>query len=349
MKRKLSLIIALVLLTAFALTSCARYEPNTVLYVYNWGEYIDPTVNEQFEREYGIKVVYDEYDNNESMYATLKNNAAQYDVVFPSDYMVARLIAEDMLEPINFENVPNYSLIMDKFKGLDYDPECKYSVAYTWGVIGLLYNTKYVNDTPDSWSDLWDDDYAGKVLMYNNSRDSIGLSLIKNGYSVNTEDKSQLEQSAHDVLELKRNCQAFVSDEIFNLMESGSAYMTPAYGGDALAMIEENPDLDYVIPNEGTNMYIDAMCIVKGSKNKEAAEKYINFMCRTDIAELNRAETCYSTPHQEVFDQLESEIKDELLAYPPDEILDKTQVYSHLSQQSLDYYTKLWLKIKNSL
>ena len=283
------------------------------------------------------------------MYATLKNNAAQYDVIFPSDYMVARLISEDMLEPLNFDNIPNYSLIMDNFKGLAYDAECKYSVPYTWGVIGLLYNTKYITDTPDSWSALWDARYAGKVLMYNNYRDSIGISLIKNGFSVNTENVEELDIAAQQVLELKRNCQAFVSDEIFNLMESGSAYMTPAYGGDALAMIEENPDLDYVIPNEGTNMYVDAMCIVKGSRNKDAAEKYINFMCRPEIAELNRAETCYSTPHQTVYDELEEDIKGELLAYPPQDILDNTQVYSHLSQSTLDYYTKLWLRIKNSL
>lgn len=347
MKKVLTIIIISVLL--FSLCSCSQAEPNTVLYVYNWGEYIDPTVNDLFEQEFGIKVIYDEYDNNESMYATLKNNAAQYDIVFPSDYMVARLISEDMLEPLNLENIPNYSLIMDNFKGLPYDVNCQYSVPYTWGVIGLLYNTEYVDQTPESWSDLWDSRYAGKVLMYNNSRDSIGIALIKNGFSVNTEDTEQLELAAQQVLELKRNCQAFVSDEIFNLMESGSAYMTPAYGGDALAMMEENPDLDYVIPKEGTNMYVDAMCIVKGSRNKEAAEKYINFMCRPEIAELNRAETCYSTPHQTVYDELEEDVKSELLAYPPQDVLDKTQVYNHLSKSTLDLYTKLWLKIKNSL
>lgn len=345
--KKFSFAMVLVLLLSLTLSSCTSVEERQVLYVYNWGEYIDPTVNEMFEKEYGIKVVYDEYDNNESMYATLKNNAAEYDVLFPSDYMVSRLITEDMLEPINFDNIPNAKNIMSRFVGLEYDEENCYSVPYTWGIIGILYNTEYV-EKPESWSDLWDEKYSGKVLMYNNSRDAIGISLIKNGYSVNTENREELEKAASDVELLKENLQAFVSDEIFNLMESESAYMTPAYGGDALAMIEENENLSYAIPKEGTNMFVDAMCIVKGTKHKEAAEKYINFMCREDIAELNRAETCYSTPHQLVYDNMPSEIRDELLAYPTDDILDKTQVYRHLSKETLDLYSKLWMRIKNA-
>lgn len=345
--KKISLIVILVLLFSVLSCSCSKSQNGQVLYVFNWGEYIDPTVNDLFEKETGIKVIYNEYDNNESMYATLKNNAAEYDIIFPSDYMVSRLIEEDMVEPLNFDNIPNAKRIMSRFIGLDYDPQSAYSVPYTWGVIGILYNKNYV-EKPQSWSDLWDERYSGKVLMYNNSRDAIGISLIKNGYSVNTVDAQQLTQAAADVEKLKGNLQAFVSDEIFNLMESESAYITPAYGGDALAMIEENENLAYSIPEEGTNMFVDAMCVVKGSKNKANAEKYIDFLCREDIAELNRAETCYSTPHQDVYDNMESEIRDELLAYPTDDILDKTQVYSNLPKDTLDLYSKLWMKIKNA-
>ncbi len=345
---KKSFLTAFLLIFALILSSCKSYKPNEVLYVYNWGEYIDSSVNERFEEEYGIKVIYDEYDNNESMYATLKNGAAKYDIVFPSDYMVARLIREDMVEPLNFENIPNYKHIMNRFKGLDYDPQQMYSVPYMWGVIGLLYNSKYVDSPPSSWQALWDTQYKGKVLMYNNSRDALGIALIKDGQSVNTEDKTVLKTAGEQVVKLKSNLQAFVSDEIFTRMESGSAYLAPAYGGDALAMMEENPDLSYTIPREGTNLFVDAMCVVKGSKNKEAAEKYINFLCREDIAALNRDEICYSTPHQQVFDNLDDETKNELLAYPTDDMLDKTQVYSDLSPQSLDYYTDLWIDIKNS-
>jgi len=346
--KKISLVIVFVMLFTLCLSSCKSYKPNEVLYVYNWGEYIDSTVNDQFEKEYGIKVVYDEYDNNESMYASLKNGAAKYDVIFPSDYMVARLIREDMIEPLNFDNIPNYQFIMERFKGLDYDPDNMYSVPYMWGVICLLYNTKFVDEVPDSWDVLWDEKYHGKTLMYNNSRDAMGLSLIRNGYSVNTEDKDQLEFAKDDVLALKKNLQAFVSDEIFNRMESGSAYLSPAYGGDALTMIEENPDLDYVIPKEGSNMYVDSMCIVKNSANKEAAEKYINFMCRKDIARLNHDEIWYSTPHQQVYDELDEETKNELISYPPDDVLDKTQVYTDLSPETLELYTDLWIEIKKS-
>ena len=262
--------------------------------------------------------------------------------------MISRLIEEDMVEPLNFDNIPNFEHIMDRFKGLEYDPQNKYSVPYTWGIIGLLYNKEYVTETPTSWSALWDEKYSGKTLMYNNSRDALGITLIKNGADVNTTDTATLDAAAQGVKELKKNLQAFVSDEIFNLMESGSAYMAPAYGGDVLTMMEENSDLAYVVPEEGTNLFVDAMCVVKGSKNKEAAEKYIDFLCREDIAALNRAETCYSTPQQQVFENLDDETKNELIAYPTDDILDKSQVYTNLPQETLDYYSTLWTDIKNS-
>lgn len=347
--KKISLVIIVAMLLTFLPTSCVSYMPNEVVYVYNWGEYIDSSVNELFEEEFGIKVVYAEYDNNESMYATLKNGAANYDVVFPSDYMIARLIEEDMVEPLNFDNIPNYKYIMDNFKNLTYDPENMYSVPYMWGIIGILYNTEYIDgENLTGWKDLWDTQYKGKVLMYNNSRDALGLTLIKNKNSVNTVDTDLLSNACEDVITLKDNLQAFVSDEIFNLMESGSAYITPAYGGDALAMIEENESLDYIIPEEGTNLFVDAMCIIKGSKNKEAAEKYINFLCRQDIAELNRAEICYSTPQQQVYDALDDVDKNELIAYPTDDILAKTEIYTNLPKDILEHYSNLWIKIKNS-
>lgn len=346
--KKTALTLAAVILIVLALGSCKRYAPNEIVYVYNWGEYIDESVNDKFEEETGIKVVYAEFDNNESMYATLKNGAAKYDVIIPSDYMISRLIAEDMVEPLDFDNIPNYQYIMDKFKGLAFDPDNKYSVPYTWGIIGLLYNTKYVTETPDSWNALWDDRYAQKSLMYNNPRDALGITLIKNGEDVNSTDKEVLDKAAADLKELKGKLQQLVDDEIFNLMESGSAYITPAFGGDALTMMDENPDLAYVIPKEGTNFFVDAMCVVKGSVNKEAAEKYINFMCREDIAALNREEIQYSTPQQQVFDSLDDETKNEPLAYPDDEILAKTQVYTDLPKETLEYRQELWTDIKNS-
>lgn len=347
MKRRILALLLMLTLVLIPLSGCKQYAPNEVLYVYNWGEYLDEEINELFEQETGIKVVYKIYDNNESMYAVVKNAPETYDVVFPSDYMVGRMIAEDMLEPINFENVPNFQYIMEDFKNLNYDPENKYSVPYTWGMVGLLYNTKVVKETPTSWDALWDEQYRGRILMYNNSRDTLGISLLRNGYSLNTTDEKEL-QAANDGLMVQKDLlQAYVSDDIFGKMESGSAVICPAYGGDALSMMEENPDLACVFPEEGTNRFIDCVCIMKDTPNKEAAEKYINFLCRQDIAERNRDFTAYSTPHQQVYDALPDEIKNDPIAYPDKAIIQKSEVYTNLPQATLELYNSLWNDLKN--
>lgn len=346
-RRALALLLAAVM-TLLTFSGCEQYEPNEVLYVYNWGEYMDETVNEIFEEETGIKVVYKIYDNNESMYAVLKNSPETYDVVFPSDYMVGRMIEEDLLAEINFENVPNAQYIMEDFKHLNYDPYDRYSIPYTWGTLGILYNTKKVKETPTSWSALWDEQYKGKILMYNNSRDTLGVALLKDGYSLNTTDEKELETAAEELIAQKPLLQAYVSDEIFSKMESGSAVMTPAYAGDALSMIGENPDLAFVIPKEGTNRFIDAMCIMKDARNKEAAEKYLNFLCRQDIAEMNRDFTAYSTPQQQVYDALPEEIKNEKAAYPDADTLSRTEIYINLPEETLLLYNSLWNKLKNA-
>ncbi|MBQ7095034.1 MAG: spermidine/putrescine ABC transporter substrate-binding protein [Clostridia bacterium] len=345
--KKLLAAIAIMTLLLLSFSGCKQYAPNEVLYVYNWGEYMDETVNDLFEQETGIKVVYKIYDNNESMYAVLKNSPKTYDVVFPSDYMVGRMIKEGLLAEINFENIPNAKHIMEDFQNLNYDPYGRYSIPYTWGVLGILYNTKVVKEAPDSWADLWDPQYSGKILMYNNSRDTLGVALLKEGYSLNTTDEGELRAAADELIAQKPLLQAYVSDEIFSKMESGSAVMTPAYAGDALSMIGENPDLAFVIPKEGTNRFIDAMCIMKDARNKEAAEKYLNFLCRQDIAEMNRAFTAYSTPQQQVYDALPEEIKNEQAAYPDTATLRRTEIYINLPEKTLLLYNTLWNKLKN--
>lgn len=346
-KNILALLMALSL-TLLSLSGCAQYEPNEVLYVYNWGEYMDESVNEIFEQETGIKVVYKIYDNNESMYAVLKNSPETYDVVFPSDYMVGRMIKEGLLAEINYENVPNAQYIMKDFQHLNYDPEDRYSIPYTWGTLGILYNTKYVKEEPASWEALWDAQYAGKILMYNNSRDTLGVALLKEGYSLNTTDEQELKAAAEELIEQKPILQAYVSDEIFSKMESGAAVMTPAYAGDALSMIGENPDLAFTIPKEGTNRFIDCMCIMKDARNKEAAEKYLNFLCREDIAELNRAFTAYSTPQQQVYDSLPEEEQQDPISYPEAAVLRRTEIYTNLPEETLLLYNSLWNKLKNA-
>ena len=327
-------------------TSCTSQKENTVVNVYNWGEYIDPTVNKLFEKETGIKVNYKTFDNNETMYAKLKNSPGTYDVIIPSDYMISRLITEDMLEKIDFDNIPNFKYIMDEYKNLEYDPTNEYSVPYTCGTVGLLYNKKYVTEKPDSWNILWDEKYSQKILMYNNSRDTMAIALLKNGFSLNTTNKSELDKAASDLKAQKKLVQSYVSDEIFDIMESESAYLAPCYAGDIINMMSNNENLDFVIPKEGTNRFVDAMCIPKGSKNKLAAEKYINFMCRKDIAELNRQETSYSTPQGQTFEELDEDIKNVEIAYPSKETLEKCTVFIGLDKETLEYYAKLWGELK---
>lgn len=348
MKKRFIACLTVLLLLTVLLSGCKQYVPNEVLYVYNWGEYIDEEINELFEEETGIKVVYKVYDNNESMYAVVKNAPGTYDVVFPSDYMVGRMIAEDMLEPLNFENIPNFQYIMEDFKNLEYDPENRYSVPYTWGTVGILYNTSIIKETPDSWEDLWSKEYFDRILMYNNSRDTLGVALLKNGCSLNTTDKAELKAACDDLIAQKKLLQAYVSDDIFSKMESASAAICPVYSGDALSMMDENPDLAYTVPKEGTNRFVDCAVIVKDAPNKEAAEKYLNFLCRQDIAERNRDFTAYSTPHQQVYDALPEEIKTNEVAYPNDEILAKTEVYTNLPEDILEYYNVLWNDLKNA-
>jgi spermidine/putrescine transport system substrate-binding protein len=343
--RPIALLAILALL--FPLGGCKQHETNEVLYVYNWGEYLDEEINELFEQETGIKVVYKIYDNNESMYAVVKNAPGTYDIVFPSDYMVGRMIEEDMLEPINFENVPNFQYIMEDFKNLNYDPENKYSVPYTWGMVGLLYNTSVVKETPKSWDILWDEAYNGRILMYNNSRDTLAIPLLRQGNSLNTTNEKELKAANQLLIKQKKLLQAYVSDDIFGKMESGSAVLCPAYGGDALSMMDENPDLACIFPEEGTNRFIDCVCIMKDAPNKEAAEKYINFLCSQDIAERNRDFTAYSTPQQQVYDALPEEIKNNPIAYPSSEIIQKSEVYSNLPQKTLELYNSLWNDLKN--
>ena len=348
MKNRIIAILTLLALLLCSMTGCKQYEPNEVLYVYNWGEYMDEEINEIFERETGIKVVYKIYDNNESMYAVVKNAPGTYDIVFPSDYMVGRMIAEDMLEPIDFSNVPNFNYIMESFRNLEYDPTNAYSVPYTWGTVGLLYNTTVIPEAPTSWNALWDEQYADQILMYNNSRDTLGVALLKNGHSLNTTNEAELRQATADLITQKKLLQAYVSDDIFSKMESGSAALCPVYSGDALSMMDENPDLAYTVPGEGTNRFVDCVCIVKDAPNKEAAEKYINFLCRQDIAERNREFTAYSTPHQLVYDALPDEIRNNTVAYPESGIIAKTEVYTNLPQKILELYNDLWNNLKNA-
>ncbi len=325
------------------------------LNVYNWGEYIsDGTdsdfldVNAEFEALTGISVNYATYETNESLYAKLKSGGADYDIIIPSDYMIGKMIEEDMLAPLNFENIPNFAMIGETYKGRDYDPNNEYSVAYTWGVVGLIYNTTMVEEPVDSWSILWSERYSEQILMFDNSRDAFGLSFLAQGLPLNPESIEQIDEGTAALIAQRPLVQAYVMDQIFDKMQGGEAALAPYYAGDAVLMSEVNPDLNFVVPKEGTNYFVDAMCVPATSQNKEAAEMYINFMCETEVALSNCQFIGYSTPQVEAEAALPPEIRNNPWLYPPQDVLNNTWTYSVLPDELKDYLDLSWNNMRTS-
>ncbi len=326
---------------------------NITLNVYNWGLYIsdgsDDSVDvvSAFEDLTGIKVNYTTFDSNESLYAKMKSGGASYDVIFPSDYMVGKLISEGMLAPLDYDNIPNISAIGDEYLGWDFDPDNAYSVPYMWGTTGLIYNTTMVDEAPTSWSALWDVQYAGNVLMFNNSRDAYAIAAKKNGLSLNPPSVEEVDQVMQDLQEQKSVVQAYVMDEIFDKMEGGEAAMAPYYAGDALTMIEDNPDLAFVHPEEGVNFFVDSMCIPATSKNKEAAEMFINYMCETSVGYANCDYIGYSTPITAVWELLDDDLKYSPIAYPGEDVMSKAEVFVTLPDEINAEMDSQWSQMKS--
>lgn len=358
-KRALSCLFACaVLLTAVMPVAYAEGEKDyshlkdTVLNVYNWGEYICDgsdgamDVNKAFEEEYGITVNYTNYESNENLYNKLQSGGATYDVIIPSDYMVARLIEEEMLAEIDFSNIPNYRYILDEYKDLYYDPENKFSVPYTVGMVGLIYNTKAVEGEIDSWGALWDEKYSGQILMFNNPRDAFCVAQCYLGLDVNSSDTAQWDKAIAALKEQNSLVSSYVMDEIFNKMENGDAVLAPYYAGDYLTMSEVNPDLAFVYPKEGVNLFVDAMCIPRNAENKEAAELYINFMLREDVAVANANYLCYASPHSLVLQSDDYDYKGNEILYPEKEDMPVTQSFANLDYETQNYMSMLWNDLK---
>ena len=317
--------------------------------VYNWGEYIDQSVLTDFEEQTGIRVNYTTYASNEEMYSKIVSGAASYDVVIPSEYMISKMIEEDLIAELDFDNIPNYRYIGEKYRGLAYDPEEKYSVPYTWGTVVIVYNTKYVDeeDVADESLDLlWNEKYAGRILMFDNPRDAFALALTRAGHSMNTTDPSQWEEAAEMLMAQKPLVQAYVMDQVFDKMIGEEAYIAPYYAGDAIMMMDENEDLAAYVPVEGANQFVDAMCVLKTSPHKKEAEQFINFMCETDIAVRNAEEICYAIPHTAAFEELDEETREDTMVYPPQEVLDKCEVFINLPPETLLLQSDLWIKLK---
>ena len=317
--------------------------------VYNWGEYIDESVLEDFEEATGIHVNYQMYDSNETMYSMIAGGGTDYDVVIPSDYMIARMIEEDMLEPLNFDNIPNFADIDPELKNPEYDPENLYSVPYMWGLMGVIYNTTMVDEADlGSWDLLWNEKYAGDIVMIDNSRDAIGIALKRLGYSYNTTDPAQITEAVDTLIAQKPILQGYVMDEVFGKMEGANAAIGTYYYGDYLTMLENNPDLGFYIPEEGTNIYVDAMCILKSAPNKENAEAFINYMCSTEAGLKNCEEIWYSTPLMSVREELDPEVSSDPLAYPDETIMAQCESYAGLPQNILDLYDSEWTRLKSA-
>ena len=367
MKKVVSFAVSVLLMaTVFALPAQAAITPDDSSYnwerfkgqditlnVYNWGLYISDgsdggmDTNKEFEDLTGIKVNYTTYDTNESLYAKLKSGGANYDVIVPSDYMIGKMSKEGLLAKLDFDNIPNIAMIGDQYKGLDFDPNSEYSVPYTWGVVGIVYNKTMVKGTIDSWNVLWDEQYKGNVLMFNNSRDAFAIAFKKLGMSLNPSSTEEIKKAAEELKKQKGIVQAYVMDEIFDKMEGGEAALAPYYAGDAITMINENPDLAFVIPKEGTNYFVDAMCVPATSTQKEAAEMYINFMCETQVALANCEFIGYSTPQVEAEKLLPDELKNSPIMYPSKEVLANTEIFNVLPDELNQAMDEAWSDVKS--
>jgi spermidine/putrescine transport system substrate-binding protein len=340
-------ILSIALLCVMALTLFAGCGgKNGVVNVYNWGEYIDETILKEFEKETGIKVNYKTFETNEGLYSVLRQGGVSYDVIIPSDYMVSRMISEDMLEKLDVSNIPNLGLISDEFKNREYDPTGEYSVPYMWGTTGIIYNTAMIDEEIDSWGALFDERYSKQILMFDNSRDAFGIALKYLGYSLNTTDSAQMENAFNLMNQNKGLWQAYVMDQIYDKLESGEAAIGPYYAGDYISMLENNPDLAFVVPKEGSNQFVDLMCVPKGAPNKGNAEKFIDFMCRTDISTLNSEFIGYTSPNSEVEAQIDLDDETRAVMYPSQEILSRCEFFVNLPQATLDKYDSYWVELK---
>ena len=338
---------------AACLTGCGKSSTgkNGEVVVYNWGEYIDPDTLDQFEEETGIHVVYDEFETNEIMYPKVESGTSNYDVVCPSDYMIQKMIENDLLAEINFDNIPNVKNIGEQYfeQSKGFDPENKYSIPYCFGTVGILYNKTMVDEPIDSWDVLWDEKYADNILMQDSVRDAFMVALKRLGYSMNTTDEAQVKEATQTLIDQKPLVQAYVIDQVRDKMIGNEAAIGVIYSGEAIYTQRENPDLEYVIPKEGTNVWIDSWVIPKNAKNKENAEKFIDFMCREDIALKNFEYITYSTPNTAAQANIEDEdIKNSKIAFPDFSEYSNLETFDYLGVDGDNLYNEYWKQVKSA-
>ncbi|MBD5518950.1 MAG: ABC transporter substrate-binding protein [Lachnospiraceae bacterium] len=349
--KKAALLLSLV--TTVILTGCGSSDRgvNGQVIVYNWGEYIDPETIRMFEEESGIRVIYDEFETNESMYPKVESGAVAYDIACPSDYMISRMIQNGMLSEIDYDKMPNArnnigAQYYEQSRG--FDPDNKYSVPYCWGTVGILYNKTMVEEPITRWEQLWDEKYADNILMQDSVRDSFMVAEKLNGFSMNTLDPAELEIAKNALIQQKLLVQAYVVDQVRDKMIGGEAAIGVIYSGEAIYTQRENSDLVYVVPEEGTNVWIDSWVILKNAPNKANAEKFIDFMCRPDIALQNFDYITYSTPNTAARELIEDEeIKNSEIAFPDLSQYDNLETYVYLGEDGDEFYNELWKEVKS--
>ena len=342
--KKIALFTVFILMLSVVLTGCG--DDRTTLNIYNWEDYIDESVLDEFENEYPhIKINYERFVTNEDMYNKITKSNAEYDLLFPSDYMIEKMIQEDLLAKIDFNNIPNYQYIDSKFKNLDYDPDNEYSVPYMWGTLGILYNTKIVDETEITWDVLFGEKYEGQILMMDSVRDAIGASLKSLGYSLNSTNSNEINEAKEKLIDHKKIILAYGFDDIKDKMVAEEAAVALVYAGDALYAMNQNPNLAYAVPTEGSNLFFDAMVIPANSKHKKEAELFIDFMCRTDIAKKNADYIEYYSVQSEAMKQIEAENQNPAFMYPGDEKPETWEIFKSLDKDSLELYNKAWTEV----
>lgn len=342
--KKFIMVVMILTLTAFIFTGC-KSDDKVVLNVYNWGDYIDEDIFDTFEEETGIEINYETFATNEEMYTKIKKGGTQYDIAIPSDYMIEKMIKEDLVEPIDLTKIPNYSNIDSRFKGLAFDPNNEYSVPYFWGTVGIIYNKDLITEPVDSWNVLWDEAYSGQFTMIDSQRDSIMVALKKLGYSMNTKDLNELEEAKNALIEQKPLVLAYVGDNVKDMLISEEAAMAVVWSGEASAVIQEYDNFEYVLPKEGSNMWFDNIIIPKGSKNIDAAHQFIDFLCRGDIGFKNADYVGYATCNTETMKLLDPELLGTTYAYPDEALLENFEIFSDPGDFILEY-DRIWTEIK---
>ena len=346
-------ILALILvgLLTFGVAGCGGNDKDKqVVYIYSWGDYINPEVLKLFEQETGIHAILDEFDTNESMYPRVAEGAVHYDVICPSDYMIQKMINNDLIQPLDFTKLENAKKYIGEefFKQAEtFDPGDKYAVPYCWGTVGIIYDKTKVTDPVDSWNILWNEKYAGQILMQDSARDSMMIPLKLMGKSLNETDKDVLAEAQAMLKKQKPLVQAYVIDEVKEKLINSEAALGVIFSGEAMNILNANPNMAFVIPKEGTNFWIDGWVITKDAQNVDNAHKFIDFMCRPDVAAINFEYLGYSTPNTGVRELVEDEtIKNSPIAFPSPDVYKGQETYKYLGNQMDEYYNNLWMQVK---